>query len=341
MNIRKVGIIGEGKMGTGIFNYLLDYGFTIYWIGSQEADTAKMEKSFRKKIDRARENGILDETSHQRLIAETYISGDLNDLMTCDLVIEAIPEVLDLKRSLFLKLNALVLPSCILASNSSSINPSNMLPSPSRNTTFVGLHFFYPVPLKNIVELVVTDLTSDATILTLQQFLEEIRKRYLLLNEKNSFLLNKLFLDFQNEAFRIVNDGHISMEMMDNLVRVHFFPIGVFEFFDNVGNDTMLEAIVNYTKDYPHKDYYFPLIHRLESMVKEGKLGLKSRSGFYDYSVPKSEASSSDFPASVIEHLRFSYITSAKRFTAQSHLPIDDMNFAIKEYFGIEKGPFE
>jgi 3-hydroxyacyl-CoA dehydrogenase len=136
---------------------------------------------------------------------------------------------------------------------------------------------------------------------------------------------------------------------MDAIVREYFFPAGVFEFFDSVGNDTMLTSIKNYVREYPHKDYYEPLIHCLENMVLEGRLGIKSHSGFYVYPKDRSDNSVSFLKnsenKSLVEEIRkrlyFSYISAVKRFAIQSKSNLEELNNAVKEYFGIEKGPFE
>ncbi|MBL7138810.1 MAG: hypothetical protein ISS17_08555, partial [Bacteroidales bacterium] len=123
--------------------------------------------------------------------------------------------------------------------------------------------------------------------------------------------------------------------------------VGVFDFMDHVGIDTMLAAVRNYTSDYPHKDYYLGLINKLQSLVDAGNLGLKSGEGFYRYQEGQKRISTSPPPLSpevvreITDHLRFTYLNTAKRFTMQSGCTIDEMNQAIREYFGLEKGPFE
>ncbi|MCK9422855.1 MAG: 3-hydroxyacyl-CoA dehydrogenase family protein [Bacteroidales bacterium] len=338
--IQKTGIIGEGKMGSGIFNYLLDFDLELTWICSKEADIGKIQKQFGKRINRSLEVGIIDENKY-RSLQKTIISREISDLYQCDLIIEAIPEDIGLKRSLFEQLHPVINPGCIFASNSSSINPSILSTPDLRQDKFIGLHFFYPVALKNIVEFTVTAQTSSTTRSLIHSFLDKIQRFYLTLNERNSFILNKLFLDVQLEAILIVNEGHCSYQQMDEIIKKHMFPFGVFDFMDSVGIDTMLVSIGNYITGYPNKSYYEPLVSKLQELVREGKLGMKTGEGFYKYPLEPTPTNEPLETAGIAEHLYQSWYSAVKRFTAQSHIPIGDMNFAVKEYFGLEKGPFE
>jgi 3-hydroxybutyryl-CoA dehydrogenase len=339
-SIQTVGVIGEGKMGTGLFYYLLDFPLRMVWICSRGADPEKIRKTFERKRNRSLEAGIITAAQSDRW-QQTVISGDIRDLHDADLVIEAIPEDLSLKKALFGNLAKVVKPGSILASNSSSINPSMLLPGPEWETAMIGLHFFYPVQLKNIVEFIYTDRTSNVVKQQTAAFLTLINRHYLPLPEKRSFVLNKIFLDIQNEAFLLVNSGYLSIRQADFLVKEHLAPSGIFDFMDSVGLDTMLAAVLNYTCDYPHRDYYEPLIAKLQELVDQGKLGRKSGEGFYNYNVPSMPEGDPSDQAMIISHLQQAYRSSAKRFISGSGLPIADMNQAIREYLGTEKGPFE
>ena len=335
-------------MGTNLFYYFLDFGFRLIWICHPEANIDKIRNTFEKKIKRSYDNGLIDESRLTFVQTNTILSTDPAALSSCDLVIEAIHEDPDQKKELFRILDRVVSSDCILASNSSSIKPSELIPSEERKDKFVGIHFFYPVALKNIAEFIITPDTSRKTKVFVKDFLHTIKRNSLLLKEKDSFILNKIFLDFQNEAYLIVREGPLTFPQIDAIVKKFFFPIGVFEFFDSVGIDTMLTSVRNYVRGYPHEDYYRPLAEKLESLISEGRTGQKSQSGFYYY--PKEDDDRDDaflnspdnqtLIGETVKRLNFSYISAAKRYTMQSKCSPEEINDAMKEYFGIDKGPF-
>lgn len=348
INQLTIGIVGEGKMGTNLFYYILEFGFKLVWLCNPAADNGKIRNVFQKKIKRSFDNGLIDEQRLSFLQNNIVISADHAVLSTCDLIIEAIPENLELKKEFFRVIDPVVSLNCILASNSSSIRPSELIPAEARKDKFIGIHFFYPIALKNIVEFIKTADTSRKTRDFVKDFLHTIKRNYLILNEKDSFILNKIFLDFQNEAYLIVREGTLTFPEIDAIVKHFFFPVGVFEFFDSVGIDTMLTSIRNYIRGYPHEDYYKPLIEKLESMIGEGKTGHKSQSGFYGYPKENDDLDivflkNPDIQPLIedtVKRLNFSYFSSAKRYTIQSKNTTEKINNALKEYFGIDKGPF-
>jgi 3-hydroxybutyryl-CoA dehydrogenase len=342
-DIKVVGIIGEGKMGTNLFYYLLDFGFSLVWICSKDANIDKIIKSFSKKIKRSLDAGIIDEITYSDLQIKTIISSDLQHLKDCDLIIEAIPEDIGLKQQLFMKLEQLTSGDCIFASNSSSFNPSELSISLSGKNRFTGLHFFYPVSLKNMVEFIVSDNTSMVVIEKVKQFLSVIKRDHLYLKEKDSFILNKIYLDFQNEAFLIVLEENLSISQMDALIKTFLFPIGVFDFCDSVGNDIMLEAVRNYTREYTDKAHFLKFTHELERLVNENRFGIKNGAGFYTYPFEATDDGFSlndlrqDVVQRTIDRLQITMTDSIKKFSSRSGISSYILNNAMKEYLGSGK----
>ncbi|MBE0648081.1 MAG: 3-hydroxyacyl-CoA dehydrogenase family protein [Bacteroidales bacterium] len=346
-SIQTVGVIGEGQMGTSIFYSLADSSYSLRWIGSENADIPRLQHNFEKKIRRALKTGIMSQEQHDQILRQTIITNDLNVTADCDLVIEAIPEELPIKQTLFTALNDIVKPSGILASNSSSINPSNLFTGTKRDDRIIGMHYFYPVPLKESVELVTTCSTASDVRANVVEFLHNSGKFILELNESNSFILNKIYFDIQNEAYKIAEQGKATVEQLDLLVKEGLFPLGLFDFMDHIGIDTMLNSVKNYVSCYPQKDTYSGLLKRLQGMVDEGNLGRKSGAGFYRYQESQQITPHAVDPlpeetaGEIIQFLRFTYLSAAKRFTMLSGCTTGEMNQAIREYLGIEKGPFE
>jgi len=341
---KTIGVIGQGKMGTNLVHYLAEYGFNLHWIVSREADLPAIRKALEKKLRRLSNNGILS-TARLDQLMETRISSGIEDLAGCDIVIEAVPEDRTLKKEVLESADKVLHQEAILVSNSSSINPAELCPSPGREKNFAGLHFFYPVSLINVVEIIKGQGTSDNTANRLRTFVAAINHKNLLLSENSGFILNRIFLDVQNEAFRITMQGQAGFTDIDKAVKGSLFPLGIFEFFDHVGLDTMLQSIKNYTRGYPHADYYSPLLKELEKKVSEGHQGRKSGRGFYVYNGGgpdhHSTVATEGQLAEIRNHLEFTYKNAARRFITHSGLTIDELNEALKEYFGTDKGPFD
>src|SRR5271157_1619963 len=138
--LKNIGIIGEGKMGTNLLYYLLDMDLNLTWVCSQDADPEKLRRTFNKRLKRSLEAGIFDMDKFQCVQERLTISNTLNDAANCELIIETINEELQAKQNLFKLLDTIVSPGCILTSNSSSINPSCLIPSENRKDKFAGLH---------------------------------------------------------------------------------------------------------------------------------------------------------------------------------------------------------
>jgi 3-hydroxybutyryl-CoA dehydrogenase len=333
--LKNIGIIGEGKMGTNLLYYLLDMDFNLTWICSPVADLEKLRRNFSKRLGRSLEAGIIDEKRFQSIMERIKISDSLEDVASCELIIEAVTEDPEIKKQLFLKLDRIAPPACILTSNSSSINPSSLIPSENRKDKFAGLHFFYPIALKDIVEVILVPETSKETLKQLTGFLKSIRRRFLLLEEKNSFILNRIFLQFQNDAFLLVNEKKASLQQIDRIVKEHFFPMGVFEFFDSVGLDIMLASVKNYSKDDPSEAQYHPLIGQLQDLVSKGKLGTKTKGGFYGEGIsPDSGYPEND--KEITAKLQASYEQAFRQFCKSSGIPPAELKTAMDEYFGAE-----
>lgn len=328
-------------MGTSIVHYLLDYNLQLRWLTSPQTDQEALLKGIRKKLNRAVSAGIMTDEAATKRIGEVLTGSDPALLGGCDLLIEAIPEEREAKKNLFKTLDGVLPERCIIASNSSSIPPSELIPSQNRSPFVLGMHFFYPVMMKETVELVITPSNTVEVTDQAEAFLEQIGKKPLIQHEPYAFLLNKLWLEIQNEAFLITESGAISIYEMDALVKQKLFSFGVFDFIDSVGIDVMAGAIRNYISGYPHRNYYEPLLHRLEGMLQAGELGQKSGKGFYlyphDNEVPEITGKFTEIEA----HLKNTWLSACRRFTMMSKLPVGDMNEAIREYFGLDKGPFE
>ncbi len=335
--MKRIGIIGEGKMGSNLFYYLTDFDYPLTWICSREADPEKLLKSFRKKILRSLDASVISTERFETLQSGTVISSDLADLSGCDLVIEAVNENLPLKQALFRQMDGFLPSGCILATNSSSIPPEAIVPSDERRDKTVGLHFFYPVILKNMAELIILPETSDKTKDAIMDFLTTIKKNVLLLHPENAFVLNRIFLDIQKEAWSVVSEGLATFRQLDEMVKERFTPTGVFEFCDHVGNDIMLASVMNYTRSDPEKDLYVPFMLKLDELVKSGRLGKKTGTGFFSYTgltpAPEPEIPEG-LRTKISERINAALQASVSGFAVKTGISEEVLNEHLEEYLG-------
>jgi 3-hydroxyacyl-CoA dehydrogenase len=347
--IKNIGIAGEGKMGRSIFFFLDGFDFRLAWLVSSEAEKEKAQKLITRKTKILLQSGILTEAEYASKIDKTTVTASSGDLKDCDLIIEAITEDIGLKRGLFESLDKALNANCIFTTNSSSIPPSQLMPSENRKDRFCGLHFFFPVPMKNMVELIINSSISSEIKESLHQFLLQINKTPFHQDETDAFILNRLFLDFQAGAYHVFLEGRLSYEEIDDLVRLHFFPVGVFEFFDHVGIDIMLSSFKAYTKDSGNKAFYAPMIEKMEELVKLNRLGIKTKQGFYDY-MPHDEKvvratdtseGTSDYKRMVTERMWDYYIKSVTAVIEKGLISREDLAYAIKDYMGMDTDPFK
>lgn len=339
-HLTTIGIVGEGKMGSGILYYLTAYPYVLRWLCSKDADSDQLSRQFGKKTSRMHDHGLIDDQRYEQL-KQTVITHDPGDLADAGLVIEAVNENADLKREIFRELDLHLGPGAILATNTSSIRPSLLIPSEKRASQTIGLHFFYPVALKNIAEITITAQTSGRVLSTVERFLTSIGRRYLVMDESNSFVMNRIFLEVQNEAAKLIQQGCCDMAAVDTLVKEQLFEFGIFDFCDSVGIDTMLAAVTSYTSGSPDWDDYRVFSGMLRDLIDQGKTGMKSGEGFYRY--PR-EQEQVELPANqeeIVHHLYNTWLMAVRRFAMQAHLPIGDINHAVKEYFGVQTGPFD
>lgn len=337
--ISMVGIVGSGKMGMNLFNYLLDFDFQLVLVCETSQQKEDATKAFHKKLNRELKNQLITEEVFQNKLSKVCISDSLDSIKECDLLIEAITEDKTIKQQLFLKIITIVKKGCLLASNSSSILAYDL----GLGEDIIGMHFFYPVSLKSIVELMVSEQTDPAITNKAKHFLQTINRKYILLNRESAFMLNRLFLDFQNEAYLLKVINNLSYEEIDAVVKKYFFPIGVFGFFDSVGLDVMLSSIKNYSTFSSCPEQYNGLIEELTRMTSHGYLGQKSKQGFYSYESSISTEKPLDpiIEKQVYLQLKDCYIQTSANFAEKGFYDKSTINEAVKEYMGIEKGPFE
>jgi len=330
-------------MGSDIFNFLTAFDYELVWVCIDESESHSLQQSFEKRIRRQHKCGILDEQQLLKKIQSVTISHQVSSLRGCNLIIECIWEDIAKKKLMYQQVIPYLTATCILASNSSSFLPSQLVPDTTLVERFVGLHFFYPVKLKNMVEIIAMQQTSQETIAALKDFCLKTEKKTLLQDEKNAFWLNRLFLEVQNESFLLVAEGKISYKQLDDIVSEQLFPEGIFRFFDQVGIDIMLQSIKNYTA--ANRTPYQVMLCKLEEHQSKNHLGVKTGAGFYQYGAPDKQAekkiyTDNPFYREIITRLKKAYTGKAQQLIDDGACDRDTLDYAAKEYMNTDKGPF-
>ena len=273
----KVGVLGGGRMGAGIAHAFLAAGATVKVVDINDdavaAAKARVEKAIQGSLDRGAE-GSFDSWA-QRLT----LSTDVSEFAGFDLVVEAVPESMELKTTAFSNI-AKAAPETVIATNTSSLSVSQLADTVANDV--IGLHFFNPVPASKLVEVVIAKSTPEALVETAKGWVEDLGKTAVVVKDAPGFASSRLGVAIALEAIRMVEEGVASARDIDNaMVLGYKFPIGPLELTDIVGLDVRL-GIAEYLESTLGERFAPPQLMR--DMVSRGELGRKSGKGFYDYS---------------------------------------------------------
>ena len=284
MDITKVGVLGCGLMGSGIAQVAATAGFHVTVL---EVDQKYLDKGFagiEKSLAKLSEKGALKETP-QVIRARFHGTTKMQDLADCDLIIEAVIENADEKKKIYAALDGIVKKDAIFASNTSSISITELLTSTKRPERFIGLHFFNPVPLMKLVEVVRTIATASDVYDSAYEFAKNLSKVPVRTSDKTGFIVNRLLVPYLLDAIRAYEEGVGSIDDIDNAMKLGCgYPMGPFTLLDFVGLDTTYYITHVMYDEFRERRFASPPL--LKRMVMAGWYGRKSGKGFYDYSDP-------------------------------------------------------
>ncbi|HJY90331.1 MAG: 3-hydroxybutyryl-CoA dehydrogenase [Candidatus Acidiferrum sp.] len=282
MAIQRVGVVGCGLMGSGIAQVSAQSGFMTVVREVSVDLVEKGIKSIEKNLARLVEKGMITEAAKSEIRGRLKGTTSLEDLKDCDLIVEAIIEQLPAKRELFSLLDAICPASTIFASNTSSLTITEIAASTKRPQRFVGLHFFNPVPVMKLVEVVKTIATDPAVYEEMVAFGAKLSKTPVRANDSGGFIVNRLLVPYLLDAIRALEEGVGSVVDIDNSMKLGCgYPMGPFTLLDFVGLDTTLYISQIMFDEFKEKRFAAPPL--LKRMVLAGWLGKKSGRGFYDY----------------------------------------------------------
>lgn len=286
MAIQRVGVVGCGLMGSGIAQVCAAAGFSTV-VREVSVDLVdKGLKGIEKNLNRLVEKGTVTEAAKSEIRGRLKGTTLLDDLKSCDLIVEAIIEQLPAKRELFASLDALCPPSTIFGSNTSSLTITEIATATKRPQRFVGLHFFNPVPVMKLVEVVRTIATDEAVYDEVVAFGAKLGKTPVRAKDSTGFIVNRLLVPYLLDAIRALEEGVGSIEDIDNSMKLGCgHPMGPLTLLDFVGLDTTYYISQIMFDEFKEKRFAAPPL--LKRMVLAGWNGRKSGRGFYDYADPQ------------------------------------------------------
>src|SRR5437016_10683332 len=284
MNISKVGILGCGLMGSGIAQVTATAGFNVTVLEVEQKFLDKGFAGIEKSLAKFAEKGTLTEKP-DAIRARLKGTTNQQDLAHCDIIIEAIIENVDEKKKMYASIDGIVKKDAIFATNTSSISVTELLSATKRPERFIGLHFFNPVPLMKLVEVVRTIATANDVYQTGYEFAKKLGKVPVRTSDKTGFIVNRLLVPYLLDAIRAYEEGVGSIPDIDNAMKLGCgYPMGPFTLLDFVGLDTPYYITQVMYEEFKERRFASPPL--LKRLVMAGWYGRKTGKGFYDYADP-------------------------------------------------------
>jgi len=283
--LKKIGVLGRGTMASGIIQVMAEKGYeVIMWVRNVDPENPKASlKNIEKNLNRNIKKGRLEEEEKEKILGRIYIVTEYEKLEDCDLVIEAIAEDLEIKKETFKKLDSICKEDTILATNTSSLSITEIASVTNRPDKVIGMHFFNPVSLMKLVEVIKGIMTSDETNNMVIELSEKLEKVPVEVEEAPGFVVNRLLIPMINEAVGILSEGIANAKAIDEAMKLGAnHPMGPLALADLIGLDVCLAIMDVLYEEFKDSKYRaHPLMRK---MVRGGLLGRKSGKGFHNYS---------------------------------------------------------
>jgi len=278
--IKKVFVIGAGTMGNGIAQVSAQAGYDVIMSDIKDEFIKKGMDAISKSLDRSVKKGTMQESEKAAIIARIKTTTDNKDAKDADLVIEAAPEILELKKSIFKQLDEICKPDAILATNTSALPIGEIATASKKSDRVIGIHFMNPVPVMKGVEVIPGRNTSAEVLEASKEYVRKIGKEPCEARDYAGFIVSRLLDAMLNEAFWCVMDGN-KPEEVDKAIKLCLnHPMGPLELADLAGNDVVMHGLETMYREFGERLMPAPL---LKNMVRSGALGRKTGRGFYDY----------------------------------------------------------
>lgn len=285
MEIKKVGVVGAGAMGNGIAQVAAQIGCNVVMRDIEETFVERGMKNIDKFLSRSVEKGKIESNEKDAILGRIKGTTEMSQLKEVDFVIEAVIEDLELKKSVFKELDELCRPEVVLASNTSSMSLTEIASGTERPEKVCGMHFFNPVPLMRLVEVIRGYATSDETVAITTDLAKKMGKVTVEVKKDSpGFIVNRIMIPHMLEAIKIVEEGIATKEDVDTAVKNGLnYPMGPFELMDLTGIDVCYFVNEYFYKEL-NKESKWVSPNLLKTMIRAGNLGRKTGEGWYNYS---------------------------------------------------------
>ncbi len=278
-----VGVVGAGTMGTGIAQSASTFGHEVYLYDSYSEQLQKSEDGLRKILQRQVEKKRMSQKEVIDILNRIHFVDDTTDFKECGLAIEAVIEDLDIKKDVFKRLEGIVSKNCLLATNTSSLSIASISSALKKPERFLGIHYFNPVPLLPLVEIIPGISTENKTVKAAQKLMNDWGKTPVLAKDTPGFIVNRVARPFYGEALRMFEEGMAEAVTIDWAMReIGGFKMGPFELMDYIGNDVNYKTTLTVFEEFYYDPRFKPSFTQ-KRMVQAGYLGRKTGQGFYEY----------------------------------------------------------
>jgi len=277
-----VGVVGAGTMGNGIAHVFAQYGYDVLLCDISDEILQKAIKTISENLDRQIKKGIVKLEDKEKILSRIKTTKNLEDFKEVELVVEAVVEKEEIKKEIFSKLEKITKKDVILASNTSSISITRLSKATNRPENVIGMHFFNPVPVMKLVEVVKGFITSDETVNKIVEISKTLDKVPIVVKDFPGFISNRILMPLINEAIFALGEGIADKESIDNIMKLGMnHPMGPLQLADLIGLDVVLDILNVLYENF--KDPKYRPAPLLIKMVEAGYLGRKTKKGFYEY----------------------------------------------------------